>query len=354
MTDDEELRRKFISILERSSKSNTYKFALARFLLDHSHKPDSSHIVSFRDIAKKFLKYYWHQECKYRIRQNYDPKKIPSVVQVIRDVFKEDMVDGYIPDYFEDMPQEKIKNAEAEIIKRVFGIGKKSQVVPRFQRLKGQPPDRNLHIRGTGDFYDYDVPSGQLEIKPEALSFFNNNYNVLMKAVLLEWSRFLEKINTLPRIIEKVDSEEVRRRSLKAYQNIFRDQRDCFYCKKRLDGLRINVDHFIPWSYIFEDEAWNLVLSHSFCNLQKSDNLVGPAYIEKLIARNENIMGSNHPWKKNIKDKLGDTKTARRQKLENHYADVRKVLGSNYWRGSEHWSAELDPFFRSLVTRLNN
>ena len=286
MTDDEELRRKFISILTKGSKSNTYKFALARFLLDHSHKPDSSYIVSFQDIAKKFLKYYWHQECKYRIRQNYDPKKIPSVVQVIRDVFKERMVGGYIPEYFENMPQEEIKNAEAEIIKRVFGIGKKSQVVPRFQRLKGQPPDRNLHIRGTGDFYDYDVPSGQLEIKPEALSFFKDNYNVLTKAVFLEWSRFLEKINTLPRIIEKVESEVVRRRALTSYQSIFRDQRDCFYCNRTLDERQIHVDHFIPWSYIFEDEAWNLVLACQDCNLKKSDSLAGPSFRNELINRN--------------------------------------------------------------------
>ena len=286
MTNDEELRRKFISILTKGSKSNTYKFALARFLLDHSHKPDSSYIVSFQDIAKKFLKYYWHQECKYRIRQNYDPKKIPSVVQVIRDVFKERMVGGYIPEYFENMPQEEIKNAEAEIIKRVFGIGKKSQVVPRFQRLKGQPPDRNLHIRGTGDFYDYDVPSGQLEIKPEALSFFSKNYDVLMKAVLLEWSRFLEKINTLPRIIEKVESEEVRRRALTAYQGIFRDQRYCFYCDRRLDDLQTHVDHFIPWSYIFEDEAWNLVLACERCNLRKSDSLAPQNFRNDLIDRN--------------------------------------------------------------------
>ena len=289
MTDDVELRRKFITILNKqTSKSNTYKFALARFLLEHSHKPDSRCIVSFLDIAEKFLKYYWHQECKYRIRQNHDPNKHPSVVKVIREVFEEEMVDGYIPDYFKNMSPEKIKNAEEEIRKRVFGSGKKSQVVPRFQRLKGQPPDRNLHRHGTGDFYDYDIQRGQLEIKPEALSFFNNNYNVLMKAVLLEWSRFLEKINTLPRIIEKVDSEEVRRRSLKAYQNIFRDQRDCFYCNKRLDDLRINVDHFIPWSYIFEDEAWNLVLACRKCNSRKSDSLANLDFCNELIKRNFN------------------------------------------------------------------
>ena len=300
MTDDEELRRKFISILERSSKSNTYKFALARFLLDHSHKPDSSSTVSFRDIAEKFLKYYWHQECKYRIRQNHDPNNHPSVVKVIREVFEEEMVDGYIPDYFKNMSPEKIKNAEEEIRKRVFGSGKKSQVVPRFQRLKGQPPDRNLHIRGTGDFYDYDVPSGQLEIKPEALSFFKDNYNVLTKAVFLEWSRFLEKINTLPRIIEKVESEVVRRRALTSYQSIFRDQRECFYCNRTLDERQIHVDHFIPWSYIFEDEPWNLVLACDRCNLRKSNLLAPPNFRNDLIDRNRDYQNEIPKLKKSL------------------------------------------------------
>ena len=300
MTDDVELRRKFISIITKESKSNTYKFALARFLLEHSHKRDSSSTVSFQDIAKEFLKYYWHQECKYKIRQNHDPNNHPSVVKVIREVFEEDMVDGYIPDYFKNMPPEKIKNAEEEIRKRVFGSGKKSQVVPRFQRLKGQPPDRNLHIRGTGDFYDYDVPSGQLEIKPEALSFFSKNYDVLTKAVFLEWSRFLEKINTLPRIIEKVESEEVRRRALTAYQGIFRDQRYCFYCDRRLDDLQTHVDHFIPWSYIFEDEPWNLVLACERCNLRKSNLLAPEVFQDYLIGRNRDYQNEIPKLKKSL------------------------------------------------------
>ena len=317
MTDDKELRRKFISILTKGSKSNTYKFALARFLLDHSHKHDSSYIVSFRDIAKKFLKYYWHQECKYRIKQNYDPKKIPSVVQVIRDVFKDDMIDGYIPAYFKDMSREKIKNAEEKIRKSVFGSGKKSQVVPRFQRLKGQLPDRNLHIRGTGDFYDYDIPGGQLKIKPEALSFFRDNYIVLTKAVFLEWSKFLEKINTLPRLIAKVQSEEVRRRTLTAYQNIFRDQRDCFYCDRRLDNLQIHVDHFIPWSYIFEDEDWNLVLSCQYCNLKKSDRLAELDFRNKLINRNRDYQNKIPQLRKSLLKLDADNNWER--EIKHHY-----------------------------------
>ena len=94
--------------------------------------------------------------------------------------------------------------------------------------------------------------------------------------------------------------------------------------------------------------------SHSFCNLQQSDYLVGLDYIEKLIARNENIMGSNHPWMKKIQKQLGNTPMERRMSLEKHYGNVKQVLGRNYWRGAERYSAEHDPFFRSLVTKLNN
>jgi len=285
MTDDEELRDDFISILTRGSKNNTYKFALARFLLEHSQKRDLAYIenkkknnenevVSFQDIANKFLKYYWHQECKYRIRQNYNDKKPPSVIVVIREVFGE----GYIPNWGGAKPKQ-IKRAQEKIREKVFGTGYKSQVVPRFQKLKGQQ-DRH-------PFYDYDIQNGRLEIKPEALEFFHLNNKVLMKAVFLEWCKFLEKINTLPRLIAKVQSEVVKRKSLAHYRKIFRDQKDCFYCHRELDERLTHVDHFIPWAYIFGDESWNLVLACQQCNLTKSDSLPNLEFRADLIKRNK-------------------------------------------------------------------
>ena len=35
------------------------------------------------------------------------------------------------------------------------------------------------------------------------------------------------------------------------------------------------------------------------CNMLKSDLLVADHFVQKLIIRNENIMGSSHPWKYN-------------------------------------------------------
>ena len=44
-----------------------------------------------------------------------------------------------------------------------------------------------------------------------------------MKSVILEWSKFLEIINTLPRLIAKVQSADVSRSKLKKYEGIFKN-----------------------------------------------------------------------------------------------------------------------------------
>jgi hypothetical protein len=116
----------------------------------------------------------------------------------------------------------------------------------------------------------------------------------------------------------------------------------------------IEVDHLLPRQVLQHDEIWNLVLAHGACNLRKLDRLVGEHFILKLIARNENIMGSNHPWKKRIAEALGGTPAARGKKLYWHYGNVKAVIGPNYWGGSEGYTPGNDAFYQRLITRLNN
>ena len=65
-------------------------------------------------------------------------------------------------------------------------------------------------------------------------------------------------------------------------------------------------------------------------------------------------MGSNHPWKDKIRNQLGSTKKERNQKLREHYDNVHSALGDNYWGGIERYNPSSDPFYKSLITRLNN
>lgn len=114
----------FNSIITKGRKDNTYKFALARFLVEYSYALDTQYIesaikanrletVNLSTIAKAFLKYYWHQVCKFKIKQNYNTEKLPLIVQIIHEIFGSE----YIPESFESMNQEKKVDAEKMIIK---------------------------------------------------------------------------------------------------------------------------------------------------------------------------------------------------------------------------------------------
>lgn len=89
-------------------------------------KNNSFERVEFSTIAKSFLKYYWHQICKYKIRQNYHIDKPPLIVQIVYDIFGKE----YIPHSFKKMDPGKISKAEKRITKECF-----KEVIPRFQNI---------------------------------------------------------------------------------------------------------------------------------------------------------------------------------------------------------------------------
>jgi HNH endonuclease len=278
----------FNSILTKGKKDNTYKFALARFLVDYTYNLDDAYfnkkmenntneIIQFATISKAFLKYYWHQICRYKIKQNYNIEKPPLIVKIIQEIFGKD----YNPKPFRVVEKEekkKIINGETQITKKCF-----VEVIPRFQNIID-----GIHVRSNEIFYEYN--NNSISVNPQALRFFRENHTFLYKAIILEWSRFLEKINRgLPMLISKVESDETRRNSLEAPYKILRKYVDkCFYCDNplSLDRSTVHVDHFIPWAYVFEDEIWNLVLACDDCNRMKRDSLYPSDYIDKIVDRN--------------------------------------------------------------------
>jgi hypothetical protein len=136
---------------------------------------------------------------------------------------------------------------------------------------------------------------------------------------------------------------------LKGYQG-----NSCFYCSESFSKNDIHVDQLLPRAVMNHDQVWNLVLAHEICNLSKSDKIVGPHFLEKLIVRNENIMGSNHPWKAKIALDLGNTKEKRKAVVNKHYENTKTVLGKNYWGNDSQYNPGNDAFYKRLITKLNN
>ena len=141
-----------------------------------------------------------------------------------------------------------------------------------------------FNLRGTGLFLSY-----------ESYCFVSKYKMEIEKLNYYAWARFLERVNdddALIRVLEKLELATPQRKDLSLYRDIlykeFQENR-CFYCGNKLDQ-NIHVDHFIPWTFVKNDNLWNFVLACPKCNLRKSDRLVSCDYIAKIENRNEVLM----------------------------------------------------------------
>ncbi len=312
---NDSLKKTFVSIITQGRKDNTYKFALARALLEHCRDTrfdnEAALVVSYDYLAEKFLQYYWNQECRFKIKQDFKTKSTPKVISAIRKVFTDPQ-----PVDFTHASQDKKVRVQKDILKKVFGNekSKTSLVVPRFQKIKvGRYSELN------DVFYDYDDNKKFLTLRPKAFEFLRNNNAILSMAVLCEWSKFLERINgSLPRLVAKIDNQRIKRTSLSKYMNAYMHHTDhCFYCCTRLERGYIDVDHFLPWSYIFEDEAWNLVLACRECNSKKSNSLAQTEFQHELIRRNTTYRNRIRLLDHSLQ--IIDTKRGWETEIQHHY-----------------------------------
>jgi hypothetical protein len=313
----------------------TYKMALATSLLEFAKSGENK--ISWDDLSASFYENY-----RQRLLDNPSPQQAtPGRLTVLERIVNKEN-------------QGKLNRTQA--IEEV-GLAGFKDVIPRFQTI-----GRDAHI-AKGAFYEFDFGKS-ISLKDELLHLGETSFVELSDEVEARW-RLLEgafSINhsqenfKLANDIRDIYLHDGYKRTplthnipfLSGYQGNV-----CFYCGEAL-GTDVHVDHVLPRQIINHDEIWNLVLSHPDCNLQKSDKLVGPQFIEKLIARNENIMGSNHPWKRKIETLLGGSKAARISSVKNHYDLVKTARGRVFWGGSENYNPENDVFYRRLVTILNN
>ena len=125
----------------------------------------------------------------------------------------------------------------------------------------------------------------------------------------------------------------------------------CFYCGEMIPLGEGHVDHVIPRQFLMNDEVWNLVLAHEFCNALKSDQLPSAEFIRRLGNRNEHLIASNHPLKRHIIEQLGATPAQRARALHRIYEDA-KVVIRREWTGLPGREPGTSEFYRRIVRSL--
>jgi len=294
--------KKWLNIIEQMANSNTYKLAWGRAIIecitDKSYTTSlNKAVINFRSIAYKIIKYYWNQTFFFNLRQSspFDPD--PVILQRIQNLIHFYIVraETVLPVWF-DVGMELLYNTEPQILEQTINkvcYDLTKDVSYRFKYIQGQ----------SLDIYEYERFQKMLEIRFsfDDISVITEYSTVLTDLLNYKWAQLLEKYNNHPKIIEKtksISNNKIRRKSLSAYKDqLLREFNGSkiidFYTGLEIVPDDISVDHVIPWSFMYSDDIWNLVLTSKSRNSSKSNNIPDKIIIDKLNRRNFMFISNN-------------------------------------------------------------
>lgn len=260
----------WLEIIENMNNDNTYKLAWGRALLELILEIDDvkdDNIISFNDIAKKMLKYYWNQIYFFNLKQS--PSKVPVIVQETEKCieFVSKIRESNMPIWFDQAEiylKEDLNFYQKEIKKIATKLT--HDVSWRFKIVKGD----SLEI------YNLDIPNREVHFTKSDVYDLKEYTFVLSQLLNYRWAQLSEKFNNSPKITLKVkgiSDKKIRRNNLRKYRDILLEQMD--------DGKIIDF---------YTDDIWNLVLTSKFINSKKSNVVPSEEIIKKLESRNIKLL----------------------------------------------------------------
>lgn len=282
----------WLDVIENMNNDNTYKLAWGRSILEYLGNIDVEDdvIISYDELSKLITKYYWNQLYFFNLTQGSNKNKLPVIEQIVRN-----MIETYKKETGESVPvwyerSEKHFKADSKryerIIKEVSNALNKDVCWRFMNKGKVKVP---LYILNQKD-KTITIP------KDDAEELIEYRF-VLSQLLNYRWAQLLEQFNSAPCIAKKVkglSDNKVRRNNLTKFKNVlldtFHNNPIDFYTGDLLDDDDITVDHVIPWSFMYSDDIWNLVLTSKSNNSSKSNSIPTDEDINKLKKRNSELL----------------------------------------------------------------
>jgi hypothetical protein len=282
---------KWLRIIEEMQNSNTYKLAWGRAILELcclERSVQDEITFSFDQISELFLKYFWNQSYFFDLRQG--PKGTKPKIQKITDELLElhkSSSKSNIPLWFDNA---KVSLTGTKAYKRTIRkitATLKVNVARRFCNV----------IDGSLEVYKLDLVNETVSLSPYEVHTLKEHSYILFQLLNYRWAQLLELYNHDPKVIMKVkglSESKIRRNSLREFRDLllleFPDGNvKDFYTGEIIDIQDVSVDHVIPWSYMYSDDIWNLVITSKQRNSKKSNHKVDEHVINNLINRNTRL-----------------------------------------------------------------
>ena len=231
---------------------------------------DPTRSISLASLADEYARLYWSQVVVFRLRHSPRDSAPPVIVQLILEASERNRVRklGELADSERRKLIRKIANVLPTNVLSAFHASKPESMPP---------------------LYAWDEGESVIRLTVDAVAFVHENARSLTLIANYFLARFLSKLNTVPHIVEKVERDAAKRGSLAPFAAQLRalGESACFYCDASLDVGVSTIDHFIPWTFVFEDRLWNLVPACRVCNSSKSDRLPDEVQLQRLLLLNK-------------------------------------------------------------------
>lgn len=288
--------KNWLDIIEGMNNTNTYKLAWGRAIIESVEFDDfieheDKCIITFDSISKKMLKYYWNQLFFFNLKQSPDKDKLPIICNDTLKLIELYKIknDTTIPVWFDEGLDFFVKK-ELDVYNIIISHISKT--------LHNDVSWRFLNVSGKiVPLYDLNKKESLVIIDANNIKDIKEYSIIISKLLNFKWAQLLEKFNYAPRILSKVNGisdNMIRRNSLLKYKEELlkefegKDVID-FYTGDILDKDDISIDHVIPWSFMYSDDIWNLVITSKSNNSKKSNSIPSNEIIEKLKIRNDNL-----------------------------------------------------------------
>jgi hypothetical protein len=295
----EEITNEFSNYFLSGSQTSSYKSVLLKAIfynlkIHNFQVKNGITLISLNKIADYFFKFNFIIYKQFNLRQltnrNFRvkiykiideqfadapgikvPKQIPEIIRkkIIKLLFRNPIFllrkDAYFYDFYDK---------EYNLIELKIDIEKEKE----FNKLLREKNIDKNEILSIG-------------IPQNIINFIKTQKTLLEAAVIANLMIFLEKINNVPNLTQKimiVDGDYQAERNIPDSDKVilykFQEQK-CFYCGKNM-GAFPEADHFIPFNYLFDSKIWNIVGACRECNRKKSNFLVEKPYLKKIKNRN--------------------------------------------------------------------
>jgi hypothetical protein len=286
---------KWFNLIQGMSNDNTYKLAWGRSIIEYVSINEASELtqqieITFQDIAQNILKYYWNQIFFFDLLQSANKQKLPVIYQVVKELI------NYYIEHNSNIP---VWFNKAELFFKKHNTVYYQTIDKIAHALKSDVSWRFLYANGiTYDVYKLNQNKTSIFIQLNKYQLLREYGEIIIQLLNYKWAQLLEKYNRAPRIVSKIkgsQDNQIRRSSLNRFKEVLLKQFDNnqvtdFYSGDILPKEEISIDHVIPWSFLYSDDIWNLVITSKSNNSKKSNHKPSRDVIDKLLKRNIALM----------------------------------------------------------------